>query len=150
MKKFLSALTFCFCLFSTLAQAENIKDSKMKIKLTFDNKEVIVKMADNSATRQLIQMLPATFKFTDFAGQEKITDFPKPVSLTDAPRGMIAEKGKMFIYAPWGNLGFFYKDHGHSIDKSLIELGEIESGLEHLSSQKGGFTAEMSVINGEK
>lgn len=150
MKKLLSALTFCFCLFSTLAQAENVKNNKMKIRLTFKDKEVIVKMADNPAARRLVQMLPAAFEFTDFAGQEKIADFPQPVSLTDAPRGMIAEKGKMFIYAPWGNLGFFYKDHGHSIDKSLIELGEIESGLEHLSSQKGGFTAEMSVINGEK
>lgn len=59
---------------------------------------------------------------------------------------MVAQKGKMFIYFPWGNLGFFYKDHGHTLDKSLIELGEIECGLEHLQSQKGGFNAKMEVM----
>lgn len=119
----------------------------MKIKLTLDGgKEVVVRMADNSAARQFVQMLPAEFEFIDFAGEEKISEFPKPISLKDAPRGMIATAGKMFIYAPWGNFGFFYKDHGSTIDKSLIELGEVESGLEYLSESKGGFAARVEIL----
>lgn len=119
----------------------------MKIKLTLDGgKEVVVRMADNSAARQFVQMLPAEFEFIDFAGEEKISEFPKPISLKDAPRGMIATAGKMFIYAPWGNFGFFYKTHSLMPDNSLIELGEVKSGLEYLSESKGGFAARVEIL----
>lgn len=118
----------------------------MKIKLTLDNqKEVIVKMAENPASEQFEEMLPANFEFIDFAGKEKITEFSKLLSLNNVPRGMIASAGKMFIYVPWGNWGFFYKDHGDYLDKSLIELGQIESGLEILSTYKGGFNAKIEI-----
>lgn len=142
MKKFLVFLMafISFLDFAWSAEA-------MKIKFTLDNgKEVVVQMADNSAARQFMQMLPVEFEFIDFAGEEKISEFPKPISLKDAPRGMIATAGKMFIYAPWGNFGFFYKDHGSTIDKSLIELGEVESGLEYLNESKGGFAARAEIL----
>lgn len=147
MKKILCVLAIAFSFLMTAAKAEKTEGNKiMKIKLTFDGQVAIVNMADNAATRQLAEMLPATFEFIDFAGQEKITEFPKPVSLTGVARGMIPAAGKMFIYVPWGNLGFFYKDHGYNIDNNLIELGEIESGLDVLASQKGGFSAKMEIL----
>lgn len=118
----------------------------MKIKLSFDDKEVIVRMENNAAAAQVLALLPANFEFIDFAGEEKITDFPRPLSLNNAPRGMIASAGKMFIYAPWGNTGFFYKNHGSTVDTSLIPLGEVESGLEHLAGHKGGFSAEIEIL----
>ncbi len=117
----------------------------MKIKLTFNDQTVIVKMEDNSASRQFIERLPAVFHFTDFAGEEKISRFDTPLSLKDAPRGMIAKAGKMFIYAPWGNFGFFYKNHGNTIDPSLIPLGEIESGLDALAAQTDSFSAKIEL-----
>lgn len=95
------------CLFTGAA---NAKEIPMKLKISFENKTVIVALEDNSAVRQMISMLPADFEFTDFAGEEKISEFSKAVSLSDAPRGMVATAGKMFIYAPWGNLGIFYKN----------------------------------------
>lgn len=150
MKNILYCLVIGLSLLATTCKAEDTKGNEaMRIKLTYGDKSVIVKMKDNSASRQLMEMLPATFEFIDFAGQEKITEFPKPVSLGDTPCGMVAKAGKMFIYVPWGNLGFFYKDHGHTLDNSLVELGEIESGLDILSAQKGGFSAEMTVLEEE-
>ena len=122
------------------------ENANMKIKMSFENKEVIIKMFDNSASKQVIELLPAEFQFSDFAGEEKITNFPKPLTLDNAPRGMIATAGKLFIYAPWGNMGIFYKDHGHTMDKSLIPLGEAESGLEYLKSQKTDFKAKLEII----
>lgn len=119
---------------------------KMKVKMSFNNNEVIINMYDNPASDQVIALLPAEFQFSDFAGEEKITNFPKPLSLDNAPRGMVATAGKMFIYAPWGNMGIFYKDHGHTMDKSLIPLGEVEIGLEYLKSQKTDFKAKLEVI----
>lgn len=125
---------------------ESEKNKSMKIRLSFDNKNVIVRMENNLAAAQLLELLPARFEFIDFAGKEKIADFPKPLSLNNAPRGMVASAGKMFIYAPWGNMGFFYKNHGNTLDTSLIPLGEIESGLEHLAAQKGGFSGYLEII----
>ena len=121
-------------------------NTKMKVKMSFNNNEVIINMYDNPASEQVIALLPAEFQFSDFAGEEKITNFPKPLSLDNASRGMVATAGKMFIYAPWGNMGIFYKDHGHTMDKSLIPLGEVESGLEYLRVQKTDFKARLEIV----
>lgn len=118
----------------------------MKIRLLFDGKETIVRMADNAAVTQFIAMLPADFEFSDFAGQEKISYFPEPIKLDGVARGMVASKGKMFIYVPWGNFGFYYKDHGTTLDKSLIPMGEVEQGLNNLEAQKGKFTARIELV----
>ena len=141
-----------FIFFSQLAaepvQAlENENMSETRIKLSFNNWEAVIRMTDNPATRQFLAMLPAEFDFSDFHGQEKITDFPKPVDLSNAPRGMVGTKGKLFIYAPWGNMGIFYKDFSYRPDSNLIELGNVESGLENLSSQKTDFTAKIEIID---
>lgn len=138
-------------IFSTTAPAAQMAgtggDAMPKIKLSFENKTVIVAMENNDAVRQFLAMLPEKFEFIDFAGEEKITEFPRPLSLNNAPRGMVAGAGKMFIYAPWGNLGFFYRDHGTTLDKSLIPLGTVINGLEHLQTQKGGFSATIEQIS---
>lgn len=150
MKK-LFILLILFNLISSISYGKNIQDTNvMKIKLTIENqKEIIVRMADNSAAEQFIKMLPTNFEFIDFAGEEKISKFSRPLSLNNVPRGMIASAGKMFIYVPWGNWGFFYKDHGDYLDKNLIELGQIERGLENLSAYKGGFNAKIEVFEND-
>ena len=144
-------LLILFNLISSISYGKNIQDTNvMKIKLTIENqKEIIVRMADNSAAEQFIKMLPANFEFIDFAGEEKISKLSRPLSLNNVPRGMIASAGKMFIYVPWGNWGFFYKDHGDYLDKNLIELGQIERGLENLSAYKGGFNAKIEVFEND-
>ncbi len=136
-------LGFCFSFicFNSLAQ-ENV----MKIKLSIEDQDVIIRLQHNAATEQFLKMLPAQFEFRDFAGEEKITYFPQPISLDGAPRGMIATAGKLFIYVPWKNFGIFYKTHSTRPDNNLIELGEVESGLNYLSQQKGDFTAQIEVI----
>ena len=144
-------LLILFNLVSSISYGKNIQDTNvMKIKLTIeDQKKIIVRMADNSAAEQFIKMLPANFEFIDFAGEEKISKLSRPLSLNNVPRGMIASAGKMFIYVPWGNWGFFYKDHGDYLDKNLIELGQIERGLENLSAYKGGFNAKIEVFEND-
>lgn len=139
------ALCFNMIVSDAVCCGETERNNNMKIKLSFDDKEVIVRMEKNPAAEQVLALLPAKFEFIDYAGEEKITDFPQPLSLNDVPRGMVASAGKMFIYAPWGNMGFFYRNHGNTVDTSLIPLGKIESGLEHLAGHKGGFSAYLEV-----
>lgn len=151
MFNFIKIIIFCLALLFIPGMAECRQELEtMKIKMTFNNHEVIVRMQNNAAVRQFLEMLPASFEFIDFAGEEKISEFLRPVSINGVKRGMIATAGKMFIYAPWGNFGFFYKDHGHETDNSLIELGNVESGLENLSGTKGGFTARIEILNEQK
>ena len=121
------------------------KEDNVKIKLNLENQTVIINLNNNSATQQFLKMLPRQFEFSDFAGEEKITYFTEPISLENAPRGMVAKAGKMFIYAPWKNWGIFYKDHGTTPDSSLIEMGEVESGLDYLANQHGKFVAYIEV-----
>lgn len=145
IKKIILILIIFYSSFYNMLFANNIKNN-MKIKLSFDNKEVIILIYDNEVSKQLLQLLPNNFKFRDFANQEKITDFEKPLNLKDAKRGMIATAGKMFIYAPWGNMGIFYKDVSNKLDSNLIPLGEVVSGLEFLSSQKNDFEAKIEIM----
>lgn len=142
MKKFI-ALICCALFLSVNVHAE---EKNMKIKLTIDNQEAIIVLENNSVTEQFVQMLPADFEFSDFAGEEKITNFPRPISLEGAPRGMIATAGKMFIYAPWKNMGIFYKNHSLIPDRNLIELGEVESGLDIIAAQKNTFKAHIELV----
>ena len=143
MQKIAIIIVFCLLLMSFKTYAG---DNDMKIKLTINDDEVIIVLQNNAATKQLVQMLPASFEFTDFAGEEKITNFPRPISLENLSGGMIATAGKLFIYAPWKNMGIFYKTHSLIPDWNLIELGEVESGLEILASQKNKFRAYIEVI----
>lgn len=145
IKKIILILIIFYSSFYNMLFANNIKNN-MKIKLSFDNKEVIILIYDNEVSKQFLEFLPVSFKFTDFANQEKITDLPKSLNLKDAERGMIAKAGKMFIYVPWGNVGIFYKDVDNKIDKNLIPLGEVVSGLEFLSSQKNDFEAKIEIM----
>lgn len=133
---------------AVFAHAQSGGGENVKIKMSFEGKEVIVSMQDNAAARQLLDMLPAEFAFSDYAGEEKITSFSRPLDLSQAPRGMVAKAGRMFIYAPWGNMGFFYKDHGTKNDTNLIWLGDVQSGLAHLAAQKGPFTARLEILKG--
>ena len=144
MKKVVASFFLILGLIAGKAHGGDVQEAEnMKIKLSFEGNEVIVRMEDNLAVRQIVEMLPADFEFSDFAGEEKIATFPRPVSLAGVSRGMIAKAGRMFIYAPWGNMGIFYKDHGDRLDQNLIALGTVEKGLEHLKSRKNGFFARL-------
>lgn len=43
-------------------------------------------------------------------------------------------------------MGIFYNDNEYTMDKSLIPLGEVESGREYLQLQKNDFKAKLDVI----
>lgn len=147
LKLIFAGLMLIVLFLSGITQAqENENMSGTKIKLSFNGQEAIIRMTDNSAAQQFLAMLPAKFDFSDFYGKEKIADFPKPIDLSKAPRGMIGSKGKLFIYAPWGNMGIFYKDFSCRPDNNLIELGTVENGLNELSIQNNNFSAEIEII----
>lgn len=130
---------------STIDNGGLVNIENVKVKLTFDNEEVIVNMYDNPTSRDFIAKLPLTTTFEDFAGTEKISYLPKKLSTEKATAGSDPSVGDFTYYAPWGNLAIFYKDFGYS--NGLIKLGRIETGVEKLHSINGNFTVKIEKID---
>jgi hypothetical protein len=59
--------------------------SDIRIKMTFDDEEVMVRMHDNPSSRDFLSLLPLTVTLEDYAGTEKIARLSKRLSTNDAP-----------------------------------------------------------------
>ncbi|WP_336078398.1 cyclophilin-like fold protein [Paenibacillus sp. 203] len=112
--------------------------TNIKIKLIFNNEEVMVSMYDNPTSQDFLQRLPMTITFEDYAGTEKISRLEKRLSIEAAPSGIDPSVGDFTYYSPWGNLAIFYQDFGYS--SGLVKLGHIEVGVEKLVKMNGSFT----------
>lgn len=117
----------------------------IRIKLTFNNGEVIVNMYDNPTSKDFLSLLPLTLTFEDYAGTEKISYPSNKLSTKEAPSGMDPTIGDFTYFAPWGNLAIFYKDFGYS--NGLIKLGKIESGKENFENVHGDFTVHIEKVD---
>jgi hypothetical protein len=122
-----------------------MKSDGTRVRFRFSDNEIIVAMVDNSAARSLVEMLPLTLRFEDYAGSEKISSLPRKLDTSGVPAGYDPSAGDLTLYSPWGNLEFFYRDHGYA--NGLVPLGTIVSGaglLEELDS-----AAEVRVETAE-
>ena len=115
-----------------------------RIRFTFSDKEIIVSMVDNSAARSLAEMLPLTLQFEDYAGSEKISSLPEKLDTSEVPAGYDPSVGDLTLYAPWGNLAFFYRDHGYA--PGLVPLGSIVSGAEFLKELDSVDGVQVDVM----
>ncbi len=118
----------------------------VRIKLTVNgNEEVFVKLEDNQASRDFLEMLPLTLTFEDFNSTEKIATLPNELSTEGQPSGYTPETGDFAYYAPWGNISVFYKDFRYS--NSLYKLGTIESGTEIFENMNNDFEVTIEKVN---
>lgn len=130
---------------STLDHEGSGEMEDIRIKLTFNNEEVIVKMEDNPTSKDFLSLLPLTLTFEDYAGTEKISYPSNKLSTEEVPSGLDPAIGDFTYYAPWGNLAIYYKDFGYS--NGLIKLGKIESGIEKLENLNGDFTVIIEKMD---
>lgn len=120
-------------------------NSDVKIKLTFNKEEVIVKMYDNPTSRDFLTLLPLKLTLKDYARTEKISYLSRKLSTQNAPAGSDPSIGDFTYYSPWGNLAIFYRDFGYA--NGLIILGNIESGIEKLANIGDNFTVKIERID---
>lgn len=118
---------------------------KARIKLTVNGNEIFVRLDDNVASKELLEMLPLTLTFEDFNSTEKIATLPSELSTEGLPSGYTPKVGDFSYYAPWGNLSIFYEDFRYS--NSLYKLGAIESGTEILGNMNGNFEVTIERVN---
>ena len=116
-----------------------------RIKLTVNGNEVFVRLDDNQASRDFLEMLPLTLTFEDYNNTEKIATLPSELSTEGLPSGYTPIIGDFSYYAPWGNISVFYKDFRYS--DSLYKLGTIESGTEILGNLNDDFEVKIEKVN---
>ena len=126
-------------------EGEEVSMKNARIKLTVNGNEVFVRLDDNVASRDFLEMLPLTLTFEDYNNTEKIATLPNELSTEGLPSGYTPEVGDFSYYAPWGNISVFYKEFRYS--NSLYKLGTIESGTEILGNINGDFEVTIERAN---
>ena len=130
-------------------EIENIESDKnmstnKRIKLSFDNEELYVKLENNNSTQDFLKLLPLTIKFEDYNNTEKIAMLDTKLDTTDTPSGYDPQIGDFAYYAPWGNLSVFYKDFRYS--NSLIKLGTFENGIDKMKNIVDGTEIKIEEV----
>lgn len=113
----------------------------MRMKLSTENGDIIIKLENNSAAKNLAAMLPLDLDFSDYNNTEKIAYPPEDIDISDTEAGTAPDAGDLTIYAPWGNLALFYREWSYSSD--LIPIGSIETGAEYIPALDGVVRAEF-------
>lgn len=116
-----------------------------RIRLSFNNQEIVVTLEDNSASRSLLSQLPLELKFENYGSTEKISYLPKKLDITGAPGSCTPKTYDLTYYSPWGNLAFFIKDFRNS--NGLIPLGRIEKGFENLENINNASSVKIEKID---
>ena len=125
---------------------EEDSNSDIRIKLTFNNKEVFVRMYDNPISREFLAQLPLKLTFEDYVDKEKISILQKRLSPDNVQSGDQPKKGDFAYYFPWGNLAIFYKGFEDATN-DLIILGQIESGKENFENIHGNFIVTIEKVD---
>lgn len=118
---------------------------KNRIKFSFNNKEIIVLLEDNSASRSLLAQLPLEIKFENYENTEKISYLPKKLDISEAPKSCTPQIYDLTYYSPWGNLAFFTEDFRYS--NGLVPLGKIEIGFTELKDIDKIENVKIEKIN---
>lgn len=117
---------------STTATTNN---AEPKIVIRKGDKQLIVKLGQGSAAKDLYNCLPLKLKLEDFNNTEKIAYLNSALKLDGEPKGYTPHTGDLAYYAPWKNLSVFYKEFRYS--DNLIYLGKIETTSVNLEEFEG-------------
>ncbi len=127
------------------SEGEEVEMKNARIKLIVNGNEIFIRLDDNVASREFLEMLPLTLTFEDYNNTEKITTLPSELSTEGLPSGYTPKVGDFAYYAPWGNISVFYKDFRYS--NSLYKLGTIESGTEILGNINEDFEVTIEKVD---
>lgn len=124
------------------------EESEMRVRLTFDGGEAVVRLTDNNTARSFYTRLPMTQTFEDFNSIEKICRLPEELVADGVERGVDPDVADVTLYAPWNTLFFYYEDYGYNSD--LIPMGHVETGMELLENMGESFSVTMEPVSEEE
>lgn len=141
LKRLASLLLVLLLTFSMSTACSAAEEERPRIRLSWDRKEVVVRMLDNDAANDLLSKLPLTVSFGDYRERQKTAEVPLDVGT--APGECECLAGDMNYYAPWNDINFFYEDFGYADD--LTPLGKVESGFEYLRELDNGSEVRIEL-----
>lgn len=109
-----------------------------RIRITSDWGNVAAELADNAATRRLVQMLPLTLSMRDHLRQEKTGRLPEP--LPSADRQVDFSVGTLGLWAS-GDFVIYYRS-GRVPSPGIVVLGRV-SGDVSIFDQPGTVTVRL-------
>lgn len=115
-----------------------------RIRFPWDDKEIIVRLIDNEAAKNLVSKLPLSLRFEDYEKRQKTGVIKGGLDVGNAPGECDCFVGDVNYYAPWKMLTFFYHDFGYAPD--LTPLGTVESGLKYLKKIDQGVVVTVSLV----
>ncbi|MBP3361722.1 MAG: SUMF1/EgtB/PvdO family nonheme iron enzyme [Clostridia bacterium] len=120
--------------------AENI------IRFSWNDNEILVKLNDGNASKDLLSRLPMTIEFEDYNSTEKVAYLDEKLDDSGSDDTYDPNIGDLTSYLPWGTLSLFYKDFTSSSD--LISLGKVISGDELMNEMEGSVRIELADTKG--
>jgi hypothetical protein len=124
----------------TMTASETRQDTPITIR--FDGQTVSGALSGNATAGSLIDQLPLTLSFSEFGGQEKHAELPKPLSLEGVPAGDDAEPLTIGYYAPSQTLVLYYEHVGHYT--GIVRIGSFED-LAVIRGHSDRFEATLSL-----
>ncbi|MCP9357004.1 hypothetical protein KBX49_03305 [Liquorilactobacillus satsumensis] len=98
--------------------------NEQKVKVTIGSDNYIIQLVGTKAAQDFTSFMPMTLKLNNFGKNEKISELPGKLDISDSPAGTDAKVGDVDMYAPWGNLAVFIRPIPYS--QGLVNLGHIE------------------------
>ncbi|MCO5219163.1 MAG: cyclophilin-like fold protein [Thermomicrobiales bacterium] len=110
--------------------------------------EVDAHLFDNPAAHDLISMLPLSLTFRDYAGQEKLAELPRSLSMDGAPSEASAMPGDITYYAPDQVIVLLYEP----IDSfpGIVPIGRFDGSIQAITDQRGDFHAQIRMAAEEQ
>lgn len=107
--------------------------AQREIRMSWNDKEIIATLEENSTADDFVSQLPITVSFEDFNSTEQIAYLDQ--ELSQASEGYTPKKDDLAYYVPWGNISIFYKDFRYS--DSLVKMGTITKGKDLIKELEG-------------
>lgn len=107
----------------------------MQITVQANGQEIVFKLNDSQASKDLYAQLPMSIKVENYSSNEKIFYPPKKLGTGNTPLVKSASSGTLAYYAPWGDVVMFYGSFGSA--SGLYELGHAVQGNELIRKLSG-------------
>ncbi|MFO1176000.1 MAG: cyclophilin-like fold protein [Paracoccaceae bacterium] len=129
-----AVLTLLGCLGAQAGELDNPPlqevEAMQRLRITINDALAYATLADGTASRDFVSLLPMTLTLEDYNRTEKVGDLPRRLKTKGEPDGFDPSVGDITYYAPWGNLALFYRDFPYA--RGLVQLGRFDSGVELL------------------
>lgn len=115
----------------------------MQIVLKFGGKSVEFALDSSAVAQEFYNMLPLSLEFSDYDSAEKASNALNVPLKAKGKAHYKPQIGDLFYFAPWGNLGIFYKQQPpHS---GLVYLGTMltKHDLALIKAQNATFWVEI-------